>query len=318
MNPFRPLVPDPDHIRLGIIGLTEGNGHPYSWSAIFNGYNPENMARRCPFPGILDYLAKEDPNTMNIPGARITHICCDDLCDAEKVAACSRIDHICATPEELIGRVDAVIIATDIGGEHVRRARPFVAAGVPVFLDKPLCDNAADLAVFEEWVGRGAAILSSSCMRYAKEYAIYHRQPREFGELRHIYVPMAKKWETYAIHALEAAYPILGPGFLNAVHAGDDERHFVTYAHRCGCHLTIACVKDMQYGGAMHLGGTRGHATVRANDTYQAFRAQLVAWVEYLRTGMRPFPWAETRELMQMVIAGIAGCERPGVVIPLN
>ena len=24
-------------LKLGIIGLSEGNGHPYSWSAIFNG-----------------------------------------------------------------------------------------------------------------------------------------------------------------------------------------------------------------------------------------------------------------------------------------
>ena len=24
-------------LRLGVVGLSEGNGHPYSWSAIFNG-----------------------------------------------------------------------------------------------------------------------------------------------------------------------------------------------------------------------------------------------------------------------------------------
>ena len=40
------LVKDPDNIRLGIIGMTEGNGHPYSWSAIFNGYNPEEAAKK--------------------------------------------------------------------------------------------------------------------------------------------------------------------------------------------------------------------------------------------------------------------------------
>ena len=30
--------------KLGIIGLSPGNGHPYSWSAIFNGYSKEKMA----------------------------------------------------------------------------------------------------------------------------------------------------------------------------------------------------------------------------------------------------------------------------------
>ena len=26
-------------LKIGIIGSSDGNGHPYSWSAIFNGYN---------------------------------------------------------------------------------------------------------------------------------------------------------------------------------------------------------------------------------------------------------------------------------------
>jgi|GEM_PF-4815020 len=35
------LVKDPLAIHLGVIGMTEGNGHPYSWSAIINGYDSE-------------------------------------------------------------------------------------------------------------------------------------------------------------------------------------------------------------------------------------------------------------------------------------
>ena len=45
-------------IRIGIIGLSPGNGHPYSWAAICNGYNTEAMSN-CPFPIIPEYLAKE-------------------------------------------------------------------------------------------------------------------------------------------------------------------------------------------------------------------------------------------------------------------
>ena len=30
-------------LNLGVIGLSEGNGHPYSWSAIFNGYDSVEM-----------------------------------------------------------------------------------------------------------------------------------------------------------------------------------------------------------------------------------------------------------------------------------
>jgi len=30
-------------IKLGIIGTSQGNGHPYSYSAIFNGYNKNEV-----------------------------------------------------------------------------------------------------------------------------------------------------------------------------------------------------------------------------------------------------------------------------------
>ena len=45
-------------LRLAMLGMVDGNGHPYSWSAMFNGYEPGDMAH-CPFPTIPDYLSKE-------------------------------------------------------------------------------------------------------------------------------------------------------------------------------------------------------------------------------------------------------------------
>ena len=60
-------------IRLAMLGMVDGNGHPYSWSAMFNGYDPAEMAR-CPYAGIPAYLDKEPKETLRIPNARVTHI----------------------------------------------------------------------------------------------------------------------------------------------------------------------------------------------------------------------------------------------------
>ena len=73
---IKPLVKDPNAIRLAILGITPGNGHPYSWSAMFNGYDRELMTRECPFAGIPVYLNKEPAAPLTIPGAKVTHICC--------------------------------------------------------------------------------------------------------------------------------------------------------------------------------------------------------------------------------------------------
>lgn len=300
-----PLVKDPGNIRLGIIGMTSGNGHPFSWSAIINNYNRQAMENDCPYPGIVAYMGKEPEAEIGIPGAEVTHVFCNNRADAECVAKVSKVANVVDSPEDMIGHVDAVVIATDIGSEHVDRARPFVEAGLPLFIDKPLCDNRRDLDIFTGWVENGAKILSSSSMRYCKEFRPYHRRTNELGVLRHIFMPMAKYWETYGIHALEAVYPILGPGFVSVRNTGDAEHNMVHIRHRNGCEVTIACIKDMIYGGPMVLGGTAGHKVLTSGDTYQAFRDQLLAFIDYLRTGERPFDFAETHELMRLVIGGI-------------
>ena len=300
------LVKNPDKIRLGMIGMTEGNGHPYSWSAIFNGYDEAKMTAECPFAGIPVYLNKEPKETLQITGATVTHIYCDDRKDAEHVAECSLIDNVVNTPEDMIGHIDAVIIGTDIGSQHVERARPFVEAGIPIFIDKPLCDNTADLATFQKWIKVDKhPILSSSTMRYQKELLPYRISSHELGELRLITAPMAKKWETYGIHALEAIYPIVGPGFISIQNTGTKDRNIVHMTHKDGIDIVIGCINGMAYGGEVCLNGTLGSVAVKGADTFYAFKAQLQAFIDYLRSGELPFPFAETEELMKLVIGGI-------------
>ena len=300
-----PLVKNPDDIRLGIIGMTEGNGHPYSWSAMFNRYDKAAMTAECPFPVIPVYLNKEDYDTMGIPGAKIDFICCNDRKDAEHVAKCSLIPNVVDRPEEMIGKVDAVIIATDIGSEHVERARPFIEAGIPLFIDKPLCDNREDLEFFKKARANGARIISSSSMRYCKEFAPYlNGNFHEVGNPRLITYSMPKKWETYGIHALEAVFALTGPGFISIRNTGSERRNIVHLKHRNDYDVIISNIYDCA-GAPLTIQGTGGTLSISVNDSYHAFRTQLVNFVEYLRTGKEPVPFSHTEELMRLVIGGI-------------
>ena len=305
-------MPQDHEIRLAMLGMVDGNGHPYSWSAMFNGYNPEIM-RDCPFAAIPEYLDKEPKDMLQIRGARVTHIWTDDPADAQHVARASLIPHVVERPEDVIGQVDAVIVATDKGHEHVARCRPFVEAGLPIFVDKPLTDNEPDLVQFSEWVRAGKRIMSSSCMRYTKEYAPYRLSTHELGQLRFVTITTPKSWERYGIHALEGIFPILGPGFISARNTGSQDRNIVHFKHQCGADVLVAAINDM-YGafGVLTLAGTSGHVEVASRDSFYAFKAQLQAFVDYLRTGQRPFPFSETVELMKMVIAGIRSGDEGG------
>lgn len=305
-------------LRLAVLGMVDGNGHPYSWSAIFNGYDSEAM-QACPYPAIPVYLGKQPKATLRIAGAQVTHVWTDDPRDAGQVARAALIPNIAARPEDVIGQVDAVVVATDKGHEHVARCRPFVEAGLPVFVDKPLVDNEADLRVFARWVAEGKAILSSSSMRYAKEFMPYRLSTHNLGELRFATVTTSKSWERYGIHALEAIYPIVGPGFVSARNTGSTERNVVHLRHSSGVDIVLAAHSDMYGGfGVMQLCGTADSATVRSQDTFFSFKSQLQAFVDFVRTGVRPFPFTETIELMKIIVAGIRSREQGGREVPLS
>ena len=58
-------------IKLAMLGMTEGNGHPYSWSIIINGrYNAEALAQ-CPYAAIIDYISKQPKNTLGIKDVEV-------------------------------------------------------------------------------------------------------------------------------------------------------------------------------------------------------------------------------------------------------
>jgi predicted dehydrogenase len=291
-------------LRLAMLGMIEGNAHPWSWSAIINGYDPEAM-KRCAYPAIIEYLGEQPLDEVCINGARVTHVWTDDPAEAPLIAAADRIEYVVGQPDDVLGEVDAVIIATDDGSDHVRRARAFVKAGLPVFVDKPLADNLEDLAWFLAARCRGSRIFSSSALRYAPEVLNLRSRLDELGGLRWISSFTAKTWERYGIHALEAAYAITGSGYRWVQTAELDGGDVVTTGHRSGTAVTLPAIHDA-YGsfGVIQACGTRGFENLHFGSTYHAFRAQLVAFIDALKSGRDPHPFRETVEQMLVIIAG--------------
>ena len=314
------LVRNPNKIRLAMLGMVEGNGHPYSWSAIINGdYDTEAMAQ-CGYPTIPQYLGAQPCNALGIDGAKVTHVWCDDPADAEKVARAARIPNIAEKPEDVIGKVDAVILPTDKGWEHLARAKPFVETGLPVFIDKPLTDREDHLRQFVRWHRQGRHVLSTSAMRYSREFAQLRQRLLEVGELRLLSTTTHKTWERYGIHALEAGHPFLAPGgWLSVVNTGTPEANGIHPRHRDGASVVLAAIQDL-YGasGVVNLYGTDGFLSARFSDTFYAFKKQLEVFVEYLRTGNAPFDFAQTIEQMKIIIAGVRSRDQLGRTVLLE
>lgn len=293
-----------------MLGMVPGNGHPYSWSAIVNGYDRAAMAS-CPYPVIPAYLGAQPPGEVRVPGARVTHIWTDDPADAPRVARASLIPHVLARAEDAIGQVDAAFIASGDGYDHVARARPFVEAGLPVFVDKPLALTVEGLRTFLAWRKAGARILSSSGLRFAPALDPLLADRSSLGELRWIAALSCKDWENYAVHALEPVFRVLGAGFLSArleSRPGLETAHLL---HRSGVQITLPVIADGGVAlGTLHLAGTGGQATLKLTDTYGAFRRQVVSFIDYVRAGgPDPYPFSDTIEIMAVLMAALRSRE---------
>lgn len=293
-------------LRFGMLGMNAGNGHPYSWSAIINGFDAQAMAD-CPYQGIPRYLGAQPAGSVKVEHARVTHVWTDNPTDASAISKAALIPNIVARPEEVIGQVDAVFIAVDDGFDHAERARPFIEAGVPVFVDKPLATSIADLKIFIDWSKQGAPFLSSSGMRYAPELdRLAAAQTSPLGEWRWIGGVSCKTWERYAIHILEPVLRLLGPGFESVRLESRPGMEIANVLHSSGVQLSLPVIYDGAASfGVMQICGTTSHHALQMVDTYTAFRRQIVSFVDYVRSDMLPFPFSETVELMAVVIAGL-------------
>lgn len=143
-------------IRLGIIGASEGNGHPYSWSAIFNGYNPKEM-QKCGYPVIPAYLSNQCWPEAQISGVTVSSVWTQDLQLSRHIAQASCIGHVSLSLDELKDRVDGVLLARDDSENHLDIAKSFLIAGKPIYIDKPIATSKTalhNLYQFQQYDGR--------------------------------------------------------------------------------------------------------------------------------------------------------------------
>lgn len=293
-------------LKIAMLGRSEGNGHPYSWSAIINGEYNEELMQRCPFPVIYQYLSAQPKENLGIPGTRVTHIWAEDREEAQRIADTSCIEHVVVKPWDVLGQVDAVIIGEDVGSRHLALAAPFIQAGLPIFIDKPLTDNANDLEVFSRYFEEGRPILSSSCYRYADELI----KAQAEDPPRFVIGLMNKSWEKYGIHAVEGLYQLMGTGVEEVRNLGSTEENVVYLKYRDGRQAVLNVIGRAQQVNYQLIGKTT--RLVVPTDSFNMFKRQLTDFVEFIKTRKYPYQPTETIEMCKVIIAGIESREAGG------
>ena len=196
-------------LRFGIIGMSEGNGHPYSWAAIFNGFNNHKMAF-CPFKSIPEYLQKENyPDNFLSNYGVVTHIWTQGLEISKQIAEASYIPKICNHFEDMIGEIDALLLARDDAENHYKFANKFLAAGIPVYIDKPFALNLASANKLWETAVSQDQIFTCSALQFAKEFQWDQINHKAIGAIKMVWASAPKSWGKYAVHVIEPVLNLL-------------------------------------------------------------------------------------------------------------
>tara|TARA_B100001093_G_scaffold419672_1_gene411299 strand:- start:1547 stop:2425 length:879 start_codon:yes stop_codon:yes gene_type:complete len=187
-------------IKVGIIGLhNKDNGHPFSFSAIINGYNKKNF-KSSPYKVILDYLEKRKKNEFGIRGVKITHAWTQNSKLTKILCKSCNIKYPLKNYEDMLDEIDAVIIARD--NFHYKIAKKFLKKGIPTFIDKPLSLNKKELKKFSPYL-KSAKLMSSSGLRYSPEVFKLKKSIKKLGKIVSVNANVINNLENYGVHMLD-------------------------------------------------------------------------------------------------------------------
>ena len=223
--------------------------------------------------------------------------------------------------EELLEKVDGILLESVDGRPHLEQAKPVISAGKPLFVDKPMAANLADvIEIFRLAKEAGVPCWSSSSARYG-EGIIDASQNEELGEIVGCDVFGSSSWAEfhpdlylYGIHAVEPLFTIMGTGCesVRRVKAG-------------GTDLVVGVWKDGRIGTFRDLGkgksgytaniyGTKGSATGKSSG-YGPLLEQIV---KFFKTGKPPVPAEETIEIFAFMSAADESKAQDGAAINIQ
>jgi len=286
-------------LRIGIVGLSEGNGHPYSWSAIFNGFD---KTKECPFEVIPEYLGKQIfPKDFLSDLGKVTHIYTQDRKISEKVAEFARIDNIVDRPKEMINNIDVVLLARDDAENHYEMAKVFIKNGIPIFIDKPLAYNIKEAEKIYS-INENSLIYTCSSIRFAKEFLEKIIEGTNF-----VNATVMKSWERYGIHIIEPVVSMFpNRGKLKSVEKINStigvKIRIVKWENLQATFTTTGKIKSPISINVMNVNTSKN---LLFKDTFYAFRESLRYFVKVTKNKELNIPKSETLEIIEIIEKGM-------------
>jgi predicted dehydrogenase len=224
--------------------------------------------------------------------------------------------------EELCKKVDGVMLESVDGRPHLEQARPVIAAGKPLFIDKPMAGNLADvLEIFRLAKESNVPCWSSSSLRFCPGI-ISMRKNDAVGEVLgcDAFSPCSLEehhpdlyW--YGVHGVEMLFAIMGPGCQSVQRSATKDYELVTGVWKDG---RIGTYRGLRKGKQDYGAVVFGSKGIAQTGKYEGYEGLVDEVVIFFKTGKVPVPAEETIEIFAFMSAADQSKARNGAIVSLT
>jgi predicted dehydrogenase len=223
--------------------------------------------------------------------------------------------------EELCQKVDGVLLESVDGRPHLKQAKPVIAAKKPLFIDKPMAGNLADvLEIFRLANENNVPCWSSSSLRYAPAI-VEMKETDTVGQVLgcDVFSPCSLEehhpdlyW--YGVHGVEILFTIMGPGCETVRRIQTKDTEFVVGLWKDGRIGTYRGLRSgkTDYGALVY--GTKG---IAQSGRYAGYDDLVNEIVKFFKTGQVPVPPEETIELFAFMSAADKSKAEKGAAVTI-
>ncbi|HYE31077.1 MAG TPA: Gfo/Idh/MocA family oxidoreductase [Methylomirabilota bacterium] len=290
-------------IRMGMIGLD--TSHVPAFTKIFN--DPKATGELAGFKVVAGY-----PGGTDIPPSR------DRVkkftADIQQMGV-EIVDNIPA----LLTKVDVVLLMSVDGRIHLQEAEPVIAAGKPLFIDKPMAGSLRDgIKIAELAQAKEVPWFSSSSVRYYPGFQKLSKSDGLIGAQTWgacTYLEGTPDMFYYGIHGIEALYTLMGAGCESLTRTQTTDTDVVTGVWKDG---RVGSYRGIRKGKAEFGGVAFMAKEIKPVEVGGGYEALCIEIAKFFRTGKAPIPPEETLEILAFMEAADESKRRGGAPVKLE
>jgi len=229
---------------------------------------------------------------------------------------------IVASIDDLLTKVDVVLLQSVDGRPHLEQAKLVILAGKPLFIDKPMAASLVDvLKIFALAKKHKVPCFSSSSLRFHPEIASLKYSPK-VGDVVgvDVFAPCSLEehhpdlmW--YGVHGIEMLYTLMGTGCERLTRTNTKGADVVTGVWKGGKIGTFRGIREGKADYGATVFGSKGLARTGGSGGYEPLLTEIC---KFFRSGQPPVSAEETIEMFTFMEAADDSKRQGGVPVSMQ